>query len=100
MPRDAGLQAERTGLAWERSALTGLVGAALLLARHTQTSAALLTAGAAGLVVALLAAVTGWRRAARLRRPGPVGAARVEVLTVGVAVAVFAALVIGALVVG
>ena len=95
-PSDAGLQTERTGLAWTRTAL-GVAGNAVLLALHEVGHAANLV----GLVPACLAmvitigtAVYGWRRISHLRHaplPRPL-AARVAIPLLGWSVAVLAVL--------
>jgi uncharacterized membrane protein YidH (DUF202 family) len=69
-PSDAGLQAERTGLAWSRTSL-GVGANALLLAvrevSHGRPGPASLVAALA-LVLALAVALYGRRRTLRLRR--------------------------------
>lgn len=97
-PRDLpGLQPERTYLAWERSALGFLASGALLLLRNRGPLplARALLAGAA-LVLALLVAGLGLRRARRTRaltlRKGRevLPDAGLEVLVTGFATGVFA----------
>jgi uncharacterized membrane protein YidH (DUF202 family) len=95
-PSDAGLQAERTGLAWSRTSL-GVGGNAVLLASrelaHGTWGLALVPAGLA-LALAIATAVYGRRRSARLRHaplPFPL-AARVAVPLLGWSVVVLAVL--------
>jgi hypothetical protein len=102
MPREPrerpGLQAQRTEMSWERSAIGFFAIAALLLLRHVEplTVERVGLAGAA-LLLSLLAVWFGRQRGrlARDVRPGPshdsVRDARVEVITLGWAVAAFAA---------
>lgn len=92
-----GLQAERTSLAWERTAVALFANGALLLLRHTTTDGlpALPAAGVA-LAAAVTVAVLGLRRARRIRSPdgtavparGSVVACAAAVVLVGVAVVV------------
>jgi uncharacterized membrane protein YidH (DUF202 family) len=95
-PSDAGLQAERTGLAWSRTSL-GVGANAVLLAMREITHARLGPAvGVAvlALVLAVAVALYGRRRSLRLRRaplPSPLAAAR-AVPVLGGAVAVLALL--------
>ncbi len=92
-----GLQAERTLLSWDRTAL-GLLGtSALLLFRdaHSLGTARLVLAGAA-LLLAVLCALAGRRRAKQIGRPGTatVPAARLEVAVLGTSVAALGVVVI------
>jgi uncharacterized membrane protein YidH (DUF202 family) len=95
-PSDAGLQAERTGLAWSRTSL-GVGANALLLAvrevSHGRPGPASLVAALA-LVLALAVALYGRRRTLRLRRaplPSPLAPDR-AVLVLGGSVTVLALL--------
>jgi uncharacterized membrane protein YidH (DUF202 family) len=69
-----GLQVERTGLAWERTAVAALATAVLLATRvHPLAPPTALLPAAAALVLALVLAVVGrWRMRACLRRAQPV----------------------------
>lgn len=85
-----GLQAERTLLSWDRTALGLLGNGALLLLRDTHLLGAghLGTAGAA-LLLAVLCALAGRRRAKRIGQPtATVAAPTLEVAVLSVAVMV------------
>lgn len=95
-PSDAGLQAERTGLAWSRTSL-GVAANAVLLGVRAISDATLsvaLVPATLGLLIAIATAVYGRRRTARLRHsPLPVPlAAHVAVPVLGAAVVVLAVL--------
>jgi uncharacterized membrane protein YidH (DUF202 family) len=69
-PGESGLQAERTRLAWSRTALGVLANAALLAVREVgaaRPSAAMIPAALAA-VVALATILVGWQRSLALRR--------------------------------
>lgn len=58
--------ADRTRLAWERSALGPLAAAALLLAKRLDAGLAVALLAAADVVLALLLIALGWRRSRRI----------------------------------
>lgn len=93
-PSDAGLQAERTGLAWSRTSLGVGANAVLLAVReltHDRPGPSLVLAGAAA-VLAVVVAVYGRFRTARISRaplPSPLAADRAVPL-LGIAVALLA----------
>lgn len=96
--RDAGLQPERTGLAWQRTALASSVAALLLLhhAANAGWSGPVTVPAALGSSIALVIAVAGGVRARRLRearQPGPLPSALPAVLAVLVTATAVAALV-------
>lgn len=74
-PSDAGLQAERTGLAWSRTSLGVGANAALLAVREIgqATLSLALVAAALALLIAVATALYGRRRSRQLRHaPLPV----------------------------
>jgi uncharacterized membrane protein YidH (DUF202 family) len=93
-PSDAGLQAERTGLAWSRTSLGVAANAVLLAVReltHDGLGPSLVLAVAAS-VLAVVVALYGRRRTLRLRHapwPSPLAADRAVPL-LGGAVALLA----------
>jgi putative membrane protein len=97
-PQDKpGLQAERTHLSWERSAIGLLASSAILLFRQTGPLAVGRTLlAAAAVLLALLVLGLGRRRGRRVRAIGVIAGknivsdARTEVLLIGWAVAGFA----------
>lgn len=96
-----GLQAERTSLAWERTALALLVNGALLVLHHLRgTGPAGLPLAGAGLAAALLCAVLGARRARHIRSAAPVHVARPSLVGIGTAVAAFGIAVVVVLILG
>lgn len=99
-----GLAAERTVLAWDRTAFALLANGVLLLVRHVRgAGTAALVPAVLALLVMLAVALLGRRRGRRLRASGGGGdPATRELLAVGtgvvaVGVAVLAVLVSGAL---
>ena len=86
-PEKPGLQAERTQLSWERSAMSFLVAGALPLFGQGPLDNGRIVLPAVGAMLAILAVWLGRRRAARFTV-----AARTEVLLLGWATAGFAAL--------
>lgn len=92
-----GLQAERTVLAWDRTAL-GLLATGALLLRDVTTIGALLVPACAALLLSVLCALIGRRRARRLRAafaPPPVREVAVVgggVVALGLLVAITTAL--------
>ncbi|MBU8807450.1 DUF202 domain-containing protein [Mycolicibacterium goodii] len=99
-----GLPAERTLLSWERSSFGFLVGGALLLLRqHGPLGPGRVLLSFIAALLAMLVLTLGYRRS-RAIRDSPVLAGRivtapprVEVLLIGGATVVFAAAVVGAL---
>jgi uncharacterized membrane protein YidH (DUF202 family) len=88
-PEKPGLQAERTQLSWERSALSFLAAGALSLLGHGPLDAGRTVLPAVGALLAILAVWLGHRRAGR------VGVApKAEVAVLGWATAGFAALIL------
>ena len=85
-----GLQAERTLLSWERSALGLLVGGVLVLIRHHGPPIAGRTvlAAAAGLL-ALVVLGPGYRRSRRIRGTTTVEVPTLEVALLGYGTAAF-----------
>ena len=100
--RQDGTQAERTALAWDRTALAVLGNGPLLLVREVRAAGTLaLVAAAVALVAALVVGVLGRRRARSLRRPGGTTAPAVRPLTVaGAAVTAVGVAVVVVLLVG
>jgi uncharacterized membrane protein YidH (DUF202 family) len=96
-----GLQAERTLLSWDRTALGLLGNGALLILRDIQPlGAARLVPAAAALLLAVLCALAGRRRTKRIGRPtATVTAPTLEVVVLGATVTVLGLAVIGVLVV-
>ncbi|MET0189578.1 MAG: DUF202 domain-containing protein [Pseudonocardia sediminis] len=67
----SGLQAERTSLAWERTATALFANGALLLFRHARFGGpVVLVSAVVALSGAIVVAVLGLRRARRIARPG------------------------------
>ena len=96
-PSDAGVQAERTGLAWSRTSLGVAANAALLAVReigHAGTPLAFVPA-VLGLLIAAATAVYGRRRTAHLRHsPLPVPLApHIAVPVLGTAVVALAVII-------
>lgn len=96
---DAGLQPQRSALAWSRTSLALLGNSVLILLRDVQEVRVLIP----GLLAVLIAAATtaiGWRRGRVLmRRPLPSRlAARTPVHLIGWSVAVLGALTLGLLI--
>jgi uncharacterized membrane protein YidH (DUF202 family) len=97
-PWDPGLQNERTGLAWQRTMLTGLVGS--LLVTRLLAEVSVLAAVVTGLGALLTTAVLGWLAVVRFRdndralhEERPLGDARPQlVLTAVVSVTAIGAL--------
>jgi len=80
-----GLQSERTSLAWDRTALGLLANGALLLQDVTPDRPTPLVAAAGALLLALICAGTGRRRARRIRsqHSGRTPAATREIMLIG-----------------
>jgi uncharacterized membrane protein YidH (DUF202 family) len=99
--RDPALAAERTDLAWNRSALSLLACGALVLRGYGRSPriSASLTAGACILALGSIVVALGlWRAHRRARRgPRPAVAADLLPLSVGVAIVGAGAFVLGAL---
>jgi uncharacterized membrane protein YidH (DUF202 family) len=64
---DRGVQHERTALAWERTAFSGLVVGLLLMRRAAETHLLFGALGAASTLGAATMLVSGWRRYERSR---------------------------------
>ncbi|MBA4856892.1 DUF202 domain-containing protein [Nocardia farcinica] len=99
-PPDTGLAAERTALAWRRTALAATVVVALLAEHAIGDGGAGLLPLAAGVVPLAVVAIVANRRARLLRHAGPerVRPARVTVAAATLAILVLAA--VGVAVVG
>ena len=71
--RDAGLQPERTALAWRRTALAMLVNGALLARSSVKADSAVLFIVSIALVAASLSTfgIAAWRRSELLREHAP-----------------------------
>jgi uncharacterized membrane protein YidH (DUF202 family) len=99
-PAPAGLQAERTSLAWERGALAVLVNGTLLVLRDLRDPGGLaLVTAVGGLVLAVGFAVIGASRARAIRAGRPLRPPRVAVPLVGIATVLFGLAVVTTLVV-
>ena len=90
-PWDPGLQNERTGLAWQRTMLSGLT-CSLLVARLLAT-VSITVAAIIGLLAMLCTACLGWmaisrfrRHEAALRASHPVGDGRANLLLSGLVI--------------
>jgi uncharacterized membrane protein YidH (DUF202 family) len=94
-----GLQAQRTLLAWERTALGLLANAALPLLRTDLNRLPALLSAATALTLAVIAAVIGPRRRRRIAQsPGEtVPEASIEVLVLGAGVTILGLLAIVAI---
>lgn len=88
-PEKSGLQAERTQLAWERSAFSFLVAGALPLLGHGPLDVGRTVLPVVGAMLALLAVWLGHRRARRIS-----AAPKSEVVLLGWATAGFAVLIL------
>lgn len=88
-PEKPGLQAERTQLSWERSALSFLVAGALPLFGHGPFDAGRTALPVVGALLAMLAVWLGRRRARQIT-----ATPRTEVVLLGWATAGFAALIL------
>lgn len=88
-PEKRGLQAERTQLAWERSAFSFLVAGALPLLGQGPLNAGRTVLPAIGAALAILAIWLGHRRARRI-----MAEPKTEVVLLGWATAGFAALIL------
>lgn len=99
-PTKPGLQSERTQLSWERTSFGFLLGGVLALLREhgpLGPGRALLATTAA--VLALLVLVLGYRRGKASHDGHTIAAGSAEVVALGLATVVFAAAVVGALLV-
>ena len=96
-----GLQAERTTLAWERTALALLANGVLLLLQHVRdTGWSALPVSAAGIVLAVACVVLGTRRGRRIRSGGTVPVARAGIVVTGISMVIFCLAVTAILVAG